>query len=131
MEFNPANRKAIALLLIVFLLGIALGAMGHIALDRRTFAAREHDHVDGRPRLVSRMTHELNLTADQQKQLSAILTDMQRKFAAVRQQMTPEFDQIRNQGHDQIRQMLTPQQQPKFEAFLQRLAAERRKRDRH
>jgi Spy/CpxP family protein refolding chaperone len=131
MDFNPANRKAIALLLVVFLLGIALGALGHIALGRRTFAARTRDRTNGQPHLVSRMTRELNLTADQQKQLSNVLMDMQRKFAAVRQQMTPQFEQIRNQGHDQIRQMLTPQQRPKFEDFLRRLAAEHGKRPDH
>ncbi len=31
--------------------------------------------------------------------------------------MNPQFDQIREQGHDQIRQILTPDQRPKFEDF--------------
>lgn len=128
MEFNPVNRKAIALLLLVFLLGIAFGAVGHIALDRHAFASRNRNRVTGQPHLVNRLTRELNLTADQQEKLTTILKDMQQKFAAVRQQMTPQFEQIRNQGHDQIRQMLTPEQRPKFEEFLRRLEADRRRR---
>lgn len=128
MEFNRANRKAIALLVLVFLLGIAIGAVGHIAVDRRAFASRSRNRVTGQPHLVNRLTRELNLTADQQEKLTAILMDMQEKFAAVRQQMTPQFEQIRNQGHDQIRQMLTPEQRPKFEEFLRRLEAEHRRR---
>jgi hypothetical protein len=131
MEFNPANRKAIALLLVVFLLGIAIGALGHIALDRRAFAARNRNRAAGQPHLVSRMTRDLNLTSDQQKKLSGILMDMQQKFAAVRQQMNPQFEQIRNQGHDEIRQILTPAQRPKFEDFLRQLAAGHRNRGTH
>ena len=75
------------------------------------------------------MAKELDLTPDQEKQLSAILTEMQDRFDAVRQQMNPQFDQIREQGHDQIRQILTPDQRPKFEDFLQRAAGDRRKRN--
>ena len=80
-------------------------------------------------RAVPRLTKELDLTPDQEKQLGAILTEMQDRFDAVRQQMNPQFDQIREQGHDQIRQILTPDQRPKFEDFLQRAAEDRRKRN--
>lgn len=131
MEFNPATRKAIALLVLVFLLGIAIGAVGHMAVDRRAFASRNHVRATVQPHLVGRMTRDLNLTSDQQKKLTAILAGMQQEFAAVRQQMNPQFEQIRKQGHDQIRQMLTPEQRPKFEDFLRRLAAEHRRRGTH
>ncbi len=42
--------------------------------------------------------------------------------------MNPEFEQIREQGHDQIRQALTPEQRPKFEDFLRRVTEDRRRR---
>jgi Spy/CpxP family protein refolding chaperone len=42
--------------------------------------------------------------------------------------MNPEFEQIREQGHDQIRQALTPEQRPKFEDFLRRINEDRRRR---
>jgi Spy/CpxP family protein refolding chaperone len=127
MQFSPTNRKALALIVLVLVLGIALGAVGHSVFDRRVLGARTQTRPDP-PRGVNRLTTELNLTSDQQKQLSAILTDMQHRMDGVRQQMDPQFNQIRDQGHDQIRQILTPDQRPKFEDFLKRLAEDRRRR---
>jgi Spy/CpxP family protein refolding chaperone len=127
MQFSPTNRKALALIVLVLVLGIALGAVGHSVFDRRVLGARTQTRSDS-PRGVNRLTTELNLTSDQQKQLSAILTDMQHRMDGVRQQMDPQFEQIREQGHDQIRQILTPDQRPKFEDFLKRVAEDRRRR---
>jgi Spy/CpxP family protein refolding chaperone len=53
---------------------------------------------------------------------------MQHRYDVVHDQMNPEFEMIREQGHDQIRQVLTPEQRPKFEDFLGRVAEERRRR---
>ena len=127
MQFSPTNRKALALIVLVLVLGVALGAVGHSLFDRRVLGARTQTRTDP-PRGVTRLTTELNLSPDQQKQLSAILTAMQHQFDAIRQQLNPQFDQIRDQGHDQIRQILTPEQRPKFEDFLRRAADERRRR---
>jgi Spy/CpxP family protein refolding chaperone len=133
MQFSPANRKALGLIFLVLALGIALGAVGEIFVNQRVLARppAQVQNQGGRAplRAVPRMTKELDLTPDQQKQLSAILTEMQERFDAVRQQMNPQFDQIREQGHDQIRQILTPEQRPKFEDFLRRAAEDRRRRN--
>jgi uncharacterized protein HemX len=134
MEFSPANRKALGLIFLVLALGIGLGAVGEVFVNQRVLARPQAQvqNQNGRApaplRAVPRLTKELDLTPDQQKQLSAILTEMQERFDGVRQQMNPQFDQIREQGHDQIRQILTPDQRPKFEDFLQRVAEDRRKR---
>ncbi|PYU24941.1 MAG: hypothetical protein DMG30_07095, partial [Acidobacteria bacterium] len=80
------------------------------------------------PRAVARLTTELNLTPDQQKHIGEILADMQHRFDAVHDQINPQLYQIREQGHYQIRQVLSPEQRPKFEEFLNRVAEERRRR---
>jgi hypothetical protein len=136
MEFSSANRKALVLIVLVLFLGIALGAVGDIFFNQRVLGARpqiqpqtQNQNRPDPPRAVARLTNELQLTPDQQKQLSLILTDMQQRIDAVRQQVNPQFDQIREEGHEQIRQILTPEQRPKFEDFLQRVDEERRKRN--
>jgi len=133
MEFSPANRKALGLIFLVLALGIGLGAVGEVFVNQRVLARPQVQvqNQTGRApvRAVPRLTKELNLTPDQEKQLSSILTEMQDRFDGVRQQMNPQFDQIREQGRDQIRQILTPDQRPKFEDFLQRAAEDRRKRN--
>ena len=53
---------------------------------------------------------------------------MQAGYNNIRQQMTPEFDTVRAQGRNQIRQLLTPEQRPKFEEYLQKVDEDRRKR---
>ena len=134
MAFGSNNRKALALIILVFVLGVALGAVGHSIADRRVLGARTQAPAPflqprpNPPRGVARLTAELKLTADQQKQIGDILADMQRRYDAVHDQMNPEFQQIREQGHVQIRQILTPDQRPKFEDYLKRLDEERRRR---
>lgn len=131
METSPVNRKAIALLILVFALGIALGVVGTRVVNARAFAARANASPQGNnpPRAVARLNQELNLTSDQQKQITGILSDMQAGYNNVREQANPQYERIRSQGREHIRQVLTPEQQPKFEAYLQRLDQERRERD--
>jgi Spy/CpxP family protein refolding chaperone len=128
------NRKALALIGLVFLLGVALGAVGHSVADRRVLGARTQPptpFLQPRPnpqRAVARLTNELNLTPDQEKQIADILADTQHRYDAVHDQMNPEFQQIREHGREQIRQVLTPEQRPKFEDYLRHVDEERRRR---
>lgn len=134
MAFGSNNRKALALIALVFVLGVALGAVGHSIADRRVLGARTQPpapFLQPRPnplRGVARLTSELSLTPDQQKQIGDILADMQHRYDAVHDQMNPQFAQIRKQGRDQISQALTAEQRPKFEDYLKRLDEERRRR---
>jgi hypothetical protein len=128
MDISSPNRKAIALLLLVLVLGIALGAVGTTLVNRRVYGARLRRPPDpARP--VARLTQDLNLTGDQIKQVSGILSDMQSKYDTIRQQMSPQFEQVRQQGREQIRETLTPDQRPKFEEFLGRVDEDRRRRN--
>jgi hypothetical protein len=133
MAFAPSNRKALGLIALVFVLGIALGAVGHSVADRRVLGARTQSPAflqprPNPPRAMARLTSELKLTSDQQKEISGILANMQHRYDVVHDQMNPEFEKIREEGHDQIRQALTPEQRPKFEDFLNRVAQDRRRR---
>ena len=137
MQFGPNNRTALALIALVFVLGVAIGAVGHSVADRRVLGARTQAQTQppgflqprpNPPRAIAHLTTELNLTPDQQKQIGDILANMQHRYDVVHDQMNPEFEQIREQGRDQIRQALTPEQRPKFEDFLQRINEDRRRR---
>ncbi len=133
MDTNQINRRAVGWVLLVFLFGIALGALGTYLVGARVWGARpeSQDHRDKRARVVERFTRELNLTPDQQKQLDAILADMHNKYEEIRKQIAPQNEQVRQQGREQIRAILRPEQRPKFEEFLRRLDEERKKRNTH
>ncbi len=129
MDGNQTSRKAMVLVLLVFVLGIALGALGTYLAGAKVWGAKieGHNHRDKRARMMEQLTRELTLTPDQQKQLDAILTDIKGKYRALHEQTAPQFEQVRQQGREQIRAILTPQQRPKFEEFLRRLDEERKK----
>ena len=133
MDTSSPNRKAVALLLLVLVLGIALGAVGTMLVNRRVYGARLRGPGAGPgtdpTRPVARLTQDLNLTGDQIKQVSGILSDMQSGYDAIRQQMSPQFEDVRQRGREQIRELLTPDQKPKFEEFLGRVDEDRRRRN--
>jgi Spy/CpxP family protein refolding chaperone len=134
MTFNPASRKAIALLALVFILGVAIGALGLTLMNGRVYGARTNrpaaSRQQGAPgsRVVNRLTHDLDLTADQQKRLSEILANTQARYNAIRQQMNPQFDQARAEGREQIRQIMTPEQQTKLDEFYRQVDEEHRRK---
>ncbi len=127
------NRKAALLVLLVFVLGIAVGALGMYVAESRGIAAsssgkpsqQSYGHAQ-----VQRLSTDLNLTIEQQQQLTAILEDSKGKYQALYESIRPQRDEIRQQGRQRIRGILSAEQLPKFEAYLQHLDAERKKRNR-
>src|SRR5260370_40763068 len=114
MAFGADNRKALALIILVFVLGVALGAVGHSVADRRVQGARPQTPAPflqprpNPPRAVARLTTELKLTPEQQKQIGDILADTQHRYDVVHKQMNPQFAEFREPGPNPIRQGLTP-----------------------
>ena len=131
MDANRNNRRALVLVLLVFVLGIALGALGMYVAGARVWGARPEvqSYREKRARMVEQLTRDLSLTPDQRKQLEAILADIGAKYQALHEQIAPQTGQVRQQGREQIRAILTPEQKPKFEEFLRRLDEEHKKRD--
>ena len=129
MDANQGNRKAVLLVLVLFFLGIALGSVGTYLVTMRAEAARPVATLAHNPAHTMAMyTRDLNLNADQQGQIQAILSDMRAKYAALHEKLDPEYEQVRHLGREQIRQILTPEQRPKFEDLLRQIDEDRRKR---
>jgi Spy/CpxP family protein refolding chaperone len=127
MDANQGNRKAILLVFLVFALGIALGAVGTYVVTTRVLAAHS-PAVRNPANTMALFTKDLNLTADQQKQIEAILNDTRSRYADIHKRDDPEYEKTRQEGRDRIRQVLTPEQGPKFEELLLKMDAERLKR---
>jgi Spy/CpxP family protein refolding chaperone len=77
---------------------------------------------------VTRLTGELQLTAEQQTQLSTILRETRASFDALRQQMNPQFEEARLQNRERLRQIVTPEQRQGLDTFFQRRDEARRRR---
>jgi Spy/CpxP family protein refolding chaperone len=124
MDANPTSRKAVALLVVVFLLGLALGGFGTYFFWAGAIERGHHS----KQHIVEELTRELALTPDQQKQLSQILDDTRARFEAIHEQMRPQYDAAREEGRNRIRAILTADQRPKFDAFVRRLDEHRKKK---
>jgi Spy/CpxP family protein refolding chaperone len=129
MDANQGSRKAVLLVVLLFVLGIALGAVGTYLVTMRVQAARPQATLVHNPAHTMEVyTRDLNLTPNQQVQIQAILNDMRAGYAALHEKLDPEYEAVRQQGRERIRHLLTPEQQPKFEDLLRQIDEDRRKR---
>jgi Spy/CpxP family protein refolding chaperone len=119
------KRKAVLLVIVLFVLGISLGSVGAHMWDAHVIA----DH--GHHRASDELKEELQLSPDQAKQFDQIMTDWRGKFHALDGQehleWDPKYDAIRHEERNNIRTILTPDQKVKFDAFLKRIDEERQK----
>jgi Spy/CpxP family protein refolding chaperone len=130
METNEGSRKALLMVFVVFVLGIALGSVGTFVVSSRAAAARPQATLAHNPaRTMAMYTRDLNLTPDQQNQIQTILNDMRNHYLALHEKLDPEYEQVRQQGRDRIRQALTAEQRPKFEDLLRQIDEDRRQRN--
>ena len=128
METNQGNRKAYLIVFVLFILGIALGSVGTYLVTMRVQAARPAVVGERAPSHMAMFTRDLNLTPEQQTQVQAIMNETRSHYAELHQKLDPEYEQVRQQSRDHIRQVLTPEQRPKFEELLRQMDEERRKR---
>ena len=129
MDASQSNRKAILLVFVLFLLGIALGSLGtYVVMTTRVLAARPQASLARNPGHVMAMfTRDLNLNSDQQAQIQGILNDTRAHYAQLHEKLDPEYEQVRQQGRQRIRQVLTAEQLPKFEELLRQMDEDRRR----
>ena len=129
MDANQGNRKAVLLVLVLFILGLALGSVGTYLVTTRVLAARPQATLAHNPgHTMAMFTRDLNLNPDQQSQIQAILNDTRARYAELHQKLDPEYEQVRHEGRERIRQVLPPEQRPKFEDLLRQIDEDRRQR---
>src|SRR5215831_11772123 len=129
MNETPATRKAAIWVVIVFLLGGVAGGMFGYSYAHHSVSAASAPlpEPERRAKRVAELTERLGLSTDQAKQLEAILLDRHTEVKAIHDQSDAQIAQQRQKGRDQVRAILTPDQKPKFEEFLQKLDAERKR----
>jgi gas vesicle protein len=131
MSDMSVTRKAALWVGVVFLLGAALGGMiGYVFAHQPALAAApQMTEAARRAQKVRRLTQELALSPEQQKQIEVIIAGLQAQFNAIHQSIEPQVNEARQKGREQIRATLTPEQKPKFEEFLKRLDDERKRNE--
>lgn len=126
MAAARARSEAAMLVALVFLLGLLLGGIGTHLWGERVWGVRADAPAPEQKHLDVQLAQDLQLTSDQQKQVRAIIADTQAKWRALYAPLEGQRDQIRAESHDEIRAVLTPDQQPKFDAFMKRIDEQRK-----
>jgi Spy/CpxP family protein refolding chaperone len=126
-----ARTKIIGLLVLIFLLGTAVGALGYRVLLNKGYVAGVRSGTAPRHRdeAITRFTHELDLNPNQAQQLNSILEQSEEKFRDLNRSVKPQADAIRLESRNKIRAILTNEQKPKFEEMLRKMDEERQQRE--
>ncbi|HEY0701897.1 MAG TPA: hypothetical protein VGD60_03935 [Candidatus Acidoferrales bacterium] len=127
MQNSKTRSEAAVLVIVVFLLGALLGGVGTHLWSERVLGNATMPVHPTRDQLVSSLTRELQLDADQQKQLGSIVDDTRTQIHTVYAPADAQREILRQKGRDRIRAILTPEQKPKFEAFMHNLDEQRKK----
>ena len=127
--------------LVVFCVGVAGGVLLDRSVGRRAYFNRAFDRgvprgpMDfgpggpgpgsgpGGPRrggppprmLVDRLANELDLTAEQRTKIEEVLTARRARLETVQREVRERFETEQNSLRDEIRKVLTPEQQQKFD----------------
>jgi len=129
MTAPTVQQKATLWLSLVFVLGTALGGVLGYAFAHRSYAAAPAQLTAEQRRAQKReqLTREVGLTAEQQKQVIAILDEAQGEYKAIHAVSDPQVDAVRQKSRDKIRTILTAEQKPKFEEFIRKMDEERKR----
>ncbi len=98
-------------------IGIAIGALGHMRC--MPFGSRElwKNPEKMRQHMMAEFKSKLNLSAEQQQKISAIMDDTRSQMDALREEMRPKFEALKVTSRARIRELLTLDQQKKFDTM--------------
>jgi Spy/CpxP family protein refolding chaperone len=116
------NPKVISTLVVVFLAGVAVGALAmqlglHEKLHRTAAAASKPVPLAAKDAVLQRFKTELNLSSAQTQQISSILDDYRHYYQSLQDQL----DDVRALGKTRIVQILDDAQRQKFDKMMNEL----------
>jgi Spy/CpxP family protein refolding chaperone len=130
MTEPTVQQKATLWLALVFALGTALGAFLGYAFAHRSYASAAPTQLTAEQRRAQKreqLARDVGLTAEQQRQLNAILDEAQSEYKAIHAVTDPQLDAVRQKSRDKIRLILSPEQKPKFEEIIRKMDEERKR----
>jgi len=122
---SPGRQRASLYLFLIFLCGALTGAVAVNVWTNwwpRTVSARADSQPYSPQHTVEKFTRELSLTPTQAKELNDILDETHKAYG----EHESQIEVVRQQGRNRIREILTSEQRPKYEAILARMEQRRR-----
>jgi len=128
---SETRQKARLWLALVFILGAAIGGVFGYSFAHRSYAATQGpttlSEPERRAKRIAEMTREVGLTPEQSTQIDQIIRQAHDEIKAIHEKTDADVDVVRQKTREQMRSLLTPEQKPKFEAWIQRMDQEKKK----
>lgn len=126
------SKQAIGYLVVIFLLGVALGAGGMYWAQSSDMLvqAKQPPQKKKMPGTVDWLSRELELSPDQKQQLGAILDETRESYDTLWAEIDPKFEVARWAGREKIRTILDVKQKEKFEELVRRIDEKEKARKR-
>jgi hypothetical protein len=131
---NPDIRQKAGLwLAVVFALGLAIGAVFGYNFAHKSFAASRApaptslSEPERRAARVAELTRELQLTPEQSQKVDTVLHQAHDQMRTIREKSDADMDAVKQKARSEMRTFLTPEQLPKYEAFVKKVDEERKK----
>jgi Spy/CpxP family protein refolding chaperone len=125
------RQKAGLWLAIVFALGLAIGAVFGYNFAHKSFAADKPPAAMSEPERraarVAEITKELQLTPEQTQKVDSVLHQAHDDIRVIHEKSDADMDAVRQKARSEMRTFLTPEQLPRFEAFVKKLDEQRKK----
>lgn len=115
----------------VFVIGVIIGGLAMTALIRGHYVRvmrggpppRVHESI------AQRLTRDLVLTVDQRERVERIVEEYEPRFGEFEQRSRAEVREIAQQMEARIREILTPEQQVKYDAGIKKMQEDMFKRE--
>jgi hypothetical protein len=113
------NAKVILGIFLIFFLGIACGAL----IMHITYKSRMEAFVSGRPGmreeiLLKRLDRRLDLDDRQRAVVRTIIHETGTELKSIRKQIRPQINMVLEKGRAEVRKILRPEQQKKYDQFI-------------
>ena len=115
---KDSRNLAMMFLLGAFITGGVLGFTANGYMHRGSVCSTG----DRSGALMSVLSQRLQLTGSQQHTVDSLLDDRARQYKVVMEPIRPRIDSIKLNAREQIRRVLTDQQNREFEALIQEMS---------
>lgn len=111
--------------LVLYLLAIAAGAAAGVTVDRWILRERLVSEWADPRAMRTKLADDLKMTPEQRAQLDSILDTRNRRYDELMAPMRPMLDSVTVSARQQIRELLTPEQQTVYDQMQREREAQR------
>src|SRR4026207_1995333 len=124
-EKSNGRLKTCLVLIAVFLLGAVTGVGISGVYRSNTNASFREARGRDRQAMFERIRNDLNLNAEQSKEMQKVLDDTAGEFRTLRGELKPRYEELRLKARGRMRAILTTEQQQKCEGLMGEIDARR------